>query len=267
VADERRGKPSALNRMRSEARGEVLLLTDVRQPLVVGALRALVSMLADPSVGCVTGNLELVGSAGSGVYWRYENWIRAQEGRFRSVVGITGPISIIRACDLEPIPTDTILDDVWIPMRLRLQGRKVLLCKEAIAYDHAFEDGREFQRKVRTLAGNYQIFARLPALLNPLTNQSWFETVSHKVLRLVCPWALAGLAFGAIAASVVGSLTAVEALVVNALIAGQVVFYAAALAGPTLGRVVGVARTFVVLHVAAVVGLWRFAARRQSVTW
>jgi cellulose synthase/poly-beta-1,6-N-acetylglucosamine synthase-like glycosyltransferase len=224
-------------------------------------------MLADPSVGCVTGNLVLVGSAGSGVYWRYENWIRAQEARFRSVVGITGPLSIIRARDLPPIPTDTILDDVWIPMRLRLAGRKVLLCEEAIAYDRAFEDDREFQRKVRTLAGNYQIFSRMPALLNPLSNKSWFETVSHKILRLVCPWALAGLAVGAIGAALAGSLTPAQVFLVNVLIAGQLAFYLAALAGPRLGRSLGVARTFVVLHWAALVGLWRFAARRQSVTW
>ncbi|WP_419604424.1 hypothetical protein [Thiolapillus sp.] len=43
--------------------------------------------------------------------------------------------------------------------------------------------------KVRTLAGNYQLLARLPALLVPFHNTSWFEFMSHKILRLVCPWA------------------------------------------------------------------------------
>ena len=56
------------------------------------------------------------------------------------------------------------------------------------AYDAAFEDDREFRRKVRTLAGNYQLFALMPALLSPLANPIWFETISHKVMRLVAPW-------------------------------------------------------------------------------
>ena len=74
--EERRGKPSALNLMRGEARGEVLLMTDVRQPLDPGALRTLVAPLADAGVGCVSGNLLLEGEGGAGVYWRYEKWIR-----------------------------------------------------------------------------------------------------------------------------------------------------------------------------------------------
>jgi len=85
----RQGKPTALNRMREQATGEVLVITDARQPVDAGALRALLSLLAAPEVGCVTGNLVLDGTEGSGVYWRYENWIRKQESRLGSVVGMT----------------------------------------------------------------------------------------------------------------------------------------------------------------------------------
>jgi hypothetical protein len=94
----------------------------------------------------------LKGDAASGVYWRYENWIRRNEARFRSMVGVTGPLTALRKADLPAVPEDIILDDVWIPMRLRLQGRKVLLREDAVAIDEAFKDDREFQRKVRTLA-------------------------------------------------------------------------------------------------------------------
>ena len=41
---------------------------------------------ADPAVGCATGRLVLTGGAGSGVYWRYEEWIRRHESLFRGVV-------------------------------------------------------------------------------------------------------------------------------------------------------------------------------------
>ena len=77
--------------MGAAAIGDLLLLNDVRQPLSPNAMSALVAAMADGAVGCATGNLVLAGGAGSGVYWRYENWIRLQESRFRGVVGMTGP--------------------------------------------------------------------------------------------------------------------------------------------------------------------------------
>lgn len=262
VGDKRLGKPTALNRMATVAGGEVLLLTDSRQEVQPGALKAMLSMLADPSVGCVTGNLQLQGSEGSGVYWRYENWIRKAEARFRSVVGMTGPLSILRRQDLHPMPENVILDDMWIPMRLRLQGRRILFSEDAVAVDQAFNDEREFGRKVRTLAGNYQILAMMPRLLVPFLNPSWFETWSHKIMRLACPWALAILLVTS-AMAVAHGRTAWTAV----LLLGQLLFYGMALAGSRLGRVGKVARTFVVLNAAAVVGLWRYLVGAQKVTW
>ena len=44
----RLGKPSGLNRMRERATGEVLVITDARQPLDRAALRALLGLLAVP---------------------------------------------------------------------------------------------------------------------------------------------------------------------------------------------------------------------------
>ena len=81
---QRSGKPTGLNTLGPAAHGELLLLNDVRQPLSPNAIRALATALQDPTVGCATGNLVLIGNAGSGVYWRYENWIRRQESAFRA---------------------------------------------------------------------------------------------------------------------------------------------------------------------------------------
>jgi poly-beta-1,6-N-acetyl-D-glucosamine synthase len=258
---DRRGKPAALNRLAAEARGELLLVTDVRQPLSVNAARALARALADDTVGCATGRLVLEGGAGSGVYWRYEHWIRTQESRFRGMVGMTGAIAMLRRADFAPLPESLILDDVWIPMRLALAGRRAVSVPEAEAHDVAFDDEREFGRKVRTLAGNYQLLAMLPALLLPWRNPIWFETFSHKLLRLGAPWLL--LALGAASASLVSGGGAP----LRVLVAGQVAFYLAAAAGRRAGRVGALARTFVVLNAAAVVGLWRQLAGRQRVTW
>jgi cellulose synthase/poly-beta-1,6-N-acetylglucosamine synthase-like glycosyltransferase len=262
VAPERKGKPTALNVMGAAATGELLLLNDVRQPLSPNAMSALSAAMADDAVGCATGNLKLAGGAGSGVYWRYENWVRLQESRFRGVVGMTGPIAMMRRADLTPLPEDLILDDVWIPMQLGLKGKRVQFVPEAEAHDLAFEDDREFRRKARTLAGNYQLFAQIPALFNPFRNRIWFETMSHKICRLLAPWLLALLAVASVVLAVRAPVPATIALA-----AGQAAFYAAAALGPRGGRLGGVARTFVVMNAAAVAGLYRFLTGRQRVTW
>lgn len=270
VSEARRGKPIGVNAMLGVATGEVLLMTDIRQPLVPGALRALVRLLADPNAGCVSGNLVLKGSAGSGAYWRYENWIRLQEGRFRSMVGVTGPIYAIRRADMSQLPEGVILDDMWVPMRLRLEGRSILFAPDAIAYDDAFGDEREFGRKVRTLAGNYQLFSLLPALLVPFRNPSWFEIFSHKLLRLVCPWALVALLITSTVAwmgAEVSGDASWTLYAARALFGGQVAFYLLAALGGAAGKLGALARTFVVLNAAAVVGLWRYLRGSQKVTW
>jgi biofilm PGA synthesis N-glycosyltransferase PgaC len=270
VTEARRlGKPTGLNALARLARGELFLLNDVRQPLSPNAVTALVEAMSDPEVGCATGNLMLAGqhgSDGSGVYWRYEKWIRQQESRFRGVVGMTGSIGMIRRAGLaEPLPEDLILDDVWIPMRLVLAGRRTVFVAEAQAYDAAFANGREFMRKVRTLAGNYQVFSRLPALLSPGANPMWFETLSHKVCRLIAPWMMVVLFLSSALGTRTHGSPAGGMLLL--LLVGQVAFYLAAVAGRRAGRLGGLARTFVVLNAAAVVGLWRYSMRRQQVTW
>jgi len=263
VSAERRGKPTAINTVAAAATGELVLLNDVRQPLSPNAVRELAQAMADPRVGCATGILVLEGAAGSGVYWRYESWIRRQESRFRGVVGMTGSIAMMRRADIRPLPADVILDDVWMPMQAGLEGKRVVAVEHARAYDAAFDDDREFGRKVRTLAGNYQLFAQMPALLSPLANRIWFETVSHKIMRLWAPWLMIVLA----AASLAGLRGAAPWSPWLALSVAQAGFYGAAALGRRAGKLGGVARTFVVLNAAAVVGLFRYLGGRQRVTW
>lgn len=267
--DARRGKPTALNAMRARAHGEVLLMTDARQPLSPNALADLVAALADPEVGCAAGNLVLEGDAGAGAYWRYERWIRQAEARFRGMVGVSGALYAVRKADLPRLPEDCILDDMFVPMTLVLAGKRLVFCAAAQAYDQAFDDDREFGRKVRTLAGNFQLMAAMPELLSPTANPLWLEFMSHKVLRLACPAAMVGLA----GATAVGSVLAPGPLrwPFLALGAGQLAFYGAAAAGDRLpsplGKVGKLARTFVVMNAAAVVGAWSWARGTQKITW
>jgi cellulose synthase/poly-beta-1,6-N-acetylglucosamine synthase-like glycosyltransferase len=245
--------------MRAVANGEILVLTDARQPLSPGAVRALVAPLADPTVGAVAGDLAMTGATGAGAYWRYEKWIRDAEARFRGTVGVSGALWAVRRADLPELPDDVILDDVWLPMAIRLRGLRVVAAPDAVAHDEALPDGRELRRKVRTLAGNYQLFARQPRLLDPFANPVWLETVSHKALRLLCPWALLALA--------VATASAWPASWAAALGVAQLMGFGAAALGARAGRVGTLCRTFVVMNAAALLGLWGWATGRQRVAW
>ncbi len=266
-AEKRSGKPSAINTMKREAKGDLLLMTDIRQPLDPRCLRELTSYFADPAIGAVSGNLKLTGAAGAGFYWKYEKWIRKNEGRFRSMVGVTGAIYAVRARDVPDLPVGITLDDMWVPMRLRLEGKRVAFSEEAIAYDEAFEDDKEFSRKTRTLAGNYQLFAALPKLLLPFVNPSWFEIMSHKIMRLLCPWAMLVLALVSGIALAQGGGSSLQSGVMLFLAGGQLGFYALAAMGKKAGKLGTIARTFVVMNYAAMVGFWRFVRGSQRITW
>jgi len=271
---ERRGKAAVLNTVVPQLRGEIVVFADARQRFDGGTLRALVENFADPTVGAVSGELVLATAAdtaaagrGTAVYWRYEKFIRATEGRADSTVGATGAIYAIRRALFEPIPDDTILDDVVIPLRIVRRGFRVLFEPRARAYDTASATARqELARKARTSAGTFQLFARERWLWSPRRNRLWFETMSHKGLRLALPLLHTALLAATCAAAARGALYA-------SALAAQLLFYGVALAG-FAGRqdgrrspLVSVPCAICLLNWATIVGCWRFATKRQQVTW
>ena len=197
------GKATTLNRAVLAAHGEVIVFVDSRQRLEPNAIRELVANFQDQTVGAVSGELILVDPKAStngqaadaiGLYWRYEKWLRTLESDIHSTVGATGALYAIRRNFFKPLPENTILDDVAIPMQTVLAGRRIVFEPAARAYDKvACCPKAEFGRKVRTLMGNYQLLAKTPALLLPWRNPACLQFVSHKVGRLIVPYFLAAL--------------------------------------------------------------------------
>jgi cellulose synthase/poly-beta-1,6-N-acetylglucosamine synthase-like glycosyltransferase len=220
---ERRGKAVCLNEAIASARGEVLLLTDVRQKLSPTALRELVANFADPAVGAVSGELHLENAhtgfaQGVDAYWRYEKLIRHAESRSGSTIGVSGALYAMRRELFEPLPPGTVLDDVLIPMRVAAAGWRVVFEPRALAWDQPSQQpAEERRRKIRTLAGNYQLIQLAPWLLLPGSNPLWFRFVSHKLLRLLAPWLLLLLA---LSTTVLATRHAIYALLLLALLAG-----------------------------------------------
>ena len=267
ILDEPQGKASALNAAVRFATGEVLLFLDVRQSVDRNAVSELVSCFADPTVGAVSGELLLETASGApspdalGIYWRIEKAVRKLESASGSVVGVTGAIYAIRRELYTEIPLGTILDDVFIPMNIARQGKRVVFQSSAIARDQIFSGkGKEFSRKVRTLTGNYQLLQLAPWLLSPV-NPLLFRFVSHKLLRLMVPFLLI-------------IMLAASALAPGAFFRSvfwlQIFFYLLAALGSINSSVrkfkpAVVASTFVMLNVAAGVAFCNFVARRNRV--
>jgi cellulose synthase/poly-beta-1,6-N-acetylglucosamine synthase-like glycosyltransferase len=197
---EHRGKATALNRALQHATGEIVVFADVRQRLDRAAIRELVANFADEQVGAVSGELILMdgmpqeANSDVGLYWRYEKTLRSMESQIHSLPGATGAIYAIRRELYRELPADTLIDDVVVPMRIVLHGKRAVFDSSAKAYDQVACCAKaEFSRKVRTLAGNYQLLMQLPQLLLPWRNPIFVQFVSHKIGRLLVPYALTTL--------------------------------------------------------------------------
>ncbi|HWE52010.1 MAG TPA: glycosyltransferase family 2 protein [Bryobacteraceae bacterium] len=188
----RAGKPQALNMAIPQATGEILVLTDVRQVLEPESVRRLVACFEDPKVGAASGDLiirnsSVAGEQTVGMYWRYERWIRKNLGQVDSIFGATGPFYAIRRSLAVTIPPDSLLDDMYLPLSAFHRGYRLVVEESARAIDYPTGIGTEFGRKVRTLAGNFQILGHYPWLLTP-RNRMLFHYLSYKVARLGLPW-------------------------------------------------------------------------------
>ncbi len=258
------GKAVAVTRGFESVTGEIIILSDVRQDFDASAISRLVSCFADPSVGVVTGELVIrqglsLEEFNTGLYWKYEKWIRRNLNRIDAMLGATGSIYAIRRELSVRIPPEILLDDVYVPFTAIFRGSRVYFEDQAKAYDLPTALHSEFWRKVRTQAGVYQILFRFPALLWP-GNRRFVHFLSHKVGRLLLPFAMIAAALSSFALPDPWRQIAITA---------QALFYTLALMDPIvpekspLKRITAVTRAFVVLVAAALCALTVFILPAQ----
>ena len=265
----RAGKAAGLNAALAQATGEIVVFTDARQRFAPDAIARLAAHFTDPRIGAVSGALEIEAAssaAGAGVdaYWRMEKALRSAESRFDSCIGCTGAIYAIRRAVFTPIPADTLLDDVIIPMHIAARGARVIHDSAALAFDpQTLEPASEQRRKQRTLAGNFQMLFRHPGWLLPSRHRLWWQLLSHKYLRLAAPLFLV-TAFAA-------NLALAAQPAYRAILAGHVLFYTAAALGLALRsrrwRVLSLPAGFVFLNFMTLRGLLYFLSHRDSSGW
>ena len=268
---ERRGKATALNDTFPVLQGDIVMLSDANTNTDATAARRLVRWFRDPAIGGVCGRLVLI-NPGTGrnvdsLYWKYETFLKRCEGRLGALLGANGAIYAIRREQFQPIPANTILDDLVIPLQARLRtGCAIVYDPEAIAYEETPAEVRdEFRRRSRIGAGGFQSIGMLGKLLDPRRGWIAFTFLSHKLLRWLCPFLLVGL--------LLSNLLLSRDSFYAAFLLGQFTFYGLALAlnwVPGQLRAVKALRLttmFTSMNAALLMGFWLWASGSQKATW
>lgn len=193
-ADTVPGKAAALNRGVEAAAGDIIVFADIHQRFAPETIQALAAAFSDERVGAASGSLVLRrrrdGLSAADLYWRLERWLRKREARIDSPVGVTGAVSAVQKSLWEPLPEGLILDDLYTPMRLVLEGYRIAFVESAIAFETRRPSPTAEQgRKTRTLTGVLQLCAWLPAVLVPWKNRLFLQFFFHKLARLFTPYA------------------------------------------------------------------------------
>ncbi|RZK77119.1 MAG: glycosyltransferase family 2 protein [Pedobacter sp.] len=276
-SDERKGKISAVHRAIEQVTTDLIVFTDANTFLNEDALVLMCRHYADPKVGAIAGEKRVMieesadATAGEGFYWKYESKLKTWDSELFSVVGAAGELFSVRKNLYEPVPSNSVLDDFMISMRIAEKGYVIVYEPEAYAQETSSANvTEELKRKVRIAAGGMQSIIWLKSLLNPFKFPVLsFQYISHRVLRWTITPFLMILAF------ILNILIVVNGgdWIYQLLLAGQTVFYFSAYLGKVLEdrkikvKLLFVPYYFCMMNYAVFAGLIRYFKGNQSVIW
>ena len=191
----RGGKTIAQNAAVAEARGEILVFSDVTTVYTPATIREMVANFADPAVGCVGGDLHYekeprnTSAEGRALFWGYERQLRLWESQIHSIIGVAGCVYAMRRALYVPLDRAAISDFVQ-PGGVTARGHRTVLEPRALAFEpvESRSLGEELYRRARVITRGLRGAFTMPELLNPLRHP-WFATLlwSHRVLRWLVP--------------------------------------------------------------------------------
>jgi cellulose synthase/poly-beta-1,6-N-acetylglucosamine synthase-like glycosyltransferase len=268
---QRRGKANVLNSAIPELKGDVVMFSDANTYTDADAALNLGRWFANPEVGMVCGRLVLTdphtGRNADSLYWKYETFLKKQEGRLGALLGANGAIYALRRALYVPVPTNTLVDDFVIPLLAKLRsGCRIVYDCAATAHEETPAEVRsEFHRRARIGAGGFQSMCWLWRLLHPRHGWTALSFASHKILRWLCPFLLIGM--------LVLNLALWQHPWFQVILLGQLAFYlTSALAACIPGRVrvlkpLRLTTLFTGMNLALLVGFWRWLRGNKGGAW
>ena len=191
----RQGKPNVINKLISESRGSILILTDANVIFDENTLDQITAPFIDPTVGLTDTQMINLGMKREGISFQEKAYISREvqikylESRLWGVMmGPFGGCFAIRKELFEPVPTNFLVDDFFLNMKVLESGYKAVNNPAAMVYEDVSNDlSIEFRRKIRIATGNFQNLSRFKKLLSPANPALAFCFLSHKVLRWFGP--------------------------------------------------------------------------------
>jgi len=270
----RRGKSAAENAALGRLNGAIVVNTDASVRVERGALRALITALADPRVGVASGRdvsvsvNETEANRAEAGYVGYEMWIRSLETRLGGIVGASGCLYAIRAELHREAVAPGLSRDFAAALRARARGYRSVSVPEAVCVvPRAPSLRQEYRRKVRTVTRGLATLVAYRRLLNPLRYGvfAWM-LASHKLCRWLAP-------LGAVAAAAALAWRAAVEPWARPLLAAGLVVGVLALVGwtwparRTLPRALAVVTWGVAANVAVLYAWLRLLVGRRDAVW
>jgi cellulose synthase/poly-beta-1,6-N-acetylglucosamine synthase-like glycosyltransferase len=268
----RRGKIAAINHGLESVACEIVVFSDANTFLQPDAVRALVQNFASDEVGCVSGDVTLVGDRAlmgksEDLYYRYERWIQHAESDVGSMIGADGALYAVRRRLFTPRAEDTILDDMAIPMSIVRAGHRVVFEPAARAQEPGVESAmEEFSRKTRVVAGAMQFLARNDSSVPLSAWQVILSLVSHKALRWMSPAFALMLFVTSLMLTGSGIYRQYRAVWLTSMV---IMGFGMLGTLPRLRRIpfIGLSHYLCLVQAAAAVGFIKGLSGRQSVLW
>lgn len=279
----RRGKPAVLNDLTQEAfkktpasPAHVLLITDANVILQQQTLMHLCRHFKNEKIAIVDSNMLNTGMQSKGISKSENQYItgevrlkNSESVAWQKMIGPFGGCYALRSDFFTPIPTNFLVDDFYICLKVFEKGGSTINDLEAKCYEAVSHDiMEEYRRKKRISAGNYQNALTFKTLWLPPFTQLGFALFSHKILRWAGPYCI----IFAFLASII--LAAKGSLFFQIMLLGQVFVWGLI---PLLDLVAKAfqinilpfrsIRYFLLMNIALLAGLFRFLKGVQSGAW
>jgi len=203
----RTGKPAIINQLVKQCKGEFLIITDANVMFDAEAISSMMHRFTVAEVGLVDSNMVNIGLMKSGISSQEKQYIQTEvltkyaEGEvWGSMMGPFGGCYAIRKSLFSDIPSNFLVDDFYVCMKVLEQGYHSVSSLKAIVYEEASHNlWIEFRRKTRIATGNFQNLAKFSKMIFKGRGIG-FCFMSHKVLRWKGPVLMLLLYFSSIAA-------------------------------------------------------------------